>query len=280
MAAARVSISKFNMKSIVFGPGDASKGPVIILIGRRGTGKSFMINDILYHNRDIPICTIICPTDEIHGFYSAKVPRLFIHGEYCSSIIEKILLRQRNVMQEIKREVAQFGSSRKDNRIMLIMDDAMYDNRWTRDNLIRLLFMNGRHYSILVMVALQYCLGIPPALRSNIDYSVLLKDSSVRNRRILYENFAGCLGTFEAFAQIMDACTNNREVLVFHNSSLSNKLEDQMFYYRAQDHPNFRVGAEEYWRLSETLPANSGGEAYDPRKPGPKKQRLEISKSS
>jgi polynucleotide 5'-kinase involved in rRNA processing len=40
------------MKSITFKATEA-KGPVIVLIGRRDTGKSYLVRD-LYHHRDVP----------------------------------------------------------------------------------------------------------------------------------------------------------------------------------------------------------------------------------
>ena len=45
----------------------------------------------------------------------------------------------------------------------------------------------------------------------------------------------------------MDQCTENYECIVIHNNAKSNKLEDQVFWYKASDHEEFRVGAAEYW---------------------------------
>tara|TARA_Y100000589_G_C27092043_1_gene604349 strand:+ start:698 stop:946 length:249 start_codon:yes stop_codon:yes gene_type:complete len=46
----------------------------------------------------------------------------------------------------------------------------------------------------------------------------------------------------------MDQCTENYECLVINNNAKSNKLEDQVFWYKAQPHPPFRIGAESIWR--------------------------------
>ena len=50
------------MKNIKFDSKKAS-GPVIVLIGRRDTGKSFLVKDLLYHHQDIPIGTVISGTE-------------------------------------------------------------------------------------------------------------------------------------------------------------------------------------------------------------------------
>ena len=98
---------------------------------------------------------------------------------------------------------------------------------------------------------MQYAIGIPPNLRSNIDWVFILRENSVQNRKKLYENYAGMFHTFEMFCQTMDACTENFECLVIHNGAKSNKLEDQVFWYRADDHTDFRVCCQEAWEFSE-----------------------------
>ena len=81
-----LELKKFDMKSISFKPNE-SKGPVIVLIGRRDTGKSFLVKDVLYHQQYIQIGTVISGTEEGNGFYGKLVPKLFIHNEYNTAII-------------------------------------------------------------------------------------------------------------------------------------------------------------------------------------------------
>merc|ERR1712054_234631 len=98
-----LELKKFDMKTISFKP-DENKGPVIVLIGRRDTGKSFLVRDLLYYHQDIPIGTVISGTEAGNGFYSEHVPKLFIHEEYNSAIIENILKRQKTVMKQINKD--------------------------------------------------------------------------------------------------------------------------------------------------------------------------------
>ena len=53
-----LDLKRFDMKSISFKPNE-SKGPVVVLIGRRDTGKSFLVRDLLFYHQDIPIGTVI-----------------------------------------------------------------------------------------------------------------------------------------------------------------------------------------------------------------------------
>jgi Ni,Fe-hydrogenase I small subunit len=47
---------------------------------------------------------------------------------------------------------------------------------------------------------------------------------------------------------------------VIHNNAKSNKLEDQVFWYKASDHPNFRCGAPQFWEYHSSNYDDSDGE--------------------
>lgn len=258
-----LELKKFNMKNIKFNLDD-SNGPVIVMIGRRDTGKSFLVRDMLFHHQDIPIGTVISGTEAGNGFYGKLVPKLFIHDEYNTAIIENILKRQKIVIKQIKKEKTAYGKSSIDPRAFVILDDCLYDNTWSRDKLMRLLFMNGRHWKIMLVITMQYPLGVPPNLRTNIDYTFILREPYLTNRKRIYENFAGMFTTFESFCQVMDQCTENYECLVISNNAKSNRLEDQIFWYKATSHGEFRLGAKEFWEMSKGLGSDDEEDAYDP----------------
>jgi hypothetical protein len=258
-----LELKKFDMKNISFKPNE-NKGPVVVLIGKRDTGKSFLVRDLLYYHQDIPIGTVISGTEEGNGFYTKMVPKLFIHNEYNTAIIENVLKRQRTVLKQIKKEMESFKRSTIDGRAFVILDDCLFDGSWTRDKMMRLLFMNGRHWKIMLVITMQYPLGIPPMLRTNIDYVFILRENYIANRKRIYENYAGMFPTFESFCQVMDQCTENYECLVINNNSKSNKLQEQVFWYKAENHNDFRLGSKEFWEMSKSINSDDEDEKYDP----------------
>ena len=175
------------MREITFKPNE-NKGPVIVMIGRRDTGKSFLVRDLLFYHQDIPIGTVISGTEAGNGFYGELVPKLFIHDEYNTAIIENILKRQKTVLKQIKREMEAYKRTNIDPRAFVILDDCLYDNKWTKDKMMRLLFMNGRHWKIMLIITMQYPLGIPPNLRTNIDYVFILREPYINNRKRVLRN--------------------------------------------------------------------------------------------
>ena len=273
-----LELKKFDMKKITFKPNE-NQGPVIVLIGRRDTGKSFLVRDLLYYHQDIPIGTVISGTEAGNGFYGKMVPKLFIHDEYNSAIIENILKRQKMVVRQLKKETEAYGRSTIDPRTFVILDDCLYDNSWSRDKLMRLLFMNGRHWKLMLVITMQYPLGVLPNLRTNIDYTFILREPYIANRKRIYENFAGMFPTFESFCQVMDQCTENYECLVVSNNAKSNKLEDQIFWYKASGHGDFKLGSKEFWDMSKDIASDDEDEnPFDP-KAGRKGPAINVKKS-
>lgn len=276
-----LDLKKFDMKNISF-KANESKGPVIVLIGKRDTGKSFLVRDLLYYHQEIPIGTVISGTEEGNGFYGSMIPKLFIHNEYNTAIIENILKRQRTVLKQVKKEIDTYKKSSIDPRAFVILDDCLFDSSWSRDKMMRLLFMNGRHWKVMLVITMQYPLGVPPILRTNIDYVFILRENYIANRKRIYENYAGMFPTFESFCQVMDQCTENYECLVINNNSKSNKLQDQVFWYKAESHNNFKLGSKEFWDLSKGLKDDDDEEeTYDPNKMKKKNSgpRISVKKS-
>ena len=273
-----LELKKFDMSHISFKP-DENKGPVVVLIGRRDTGKSYLVRDLLYNHQDIPIGTVISGTEAGNGFYGSHVPKLFIHDEYNTAIIENILKRQKTVLKQVKKEIEMYKKTTIDPRAFCILDDCLFDNSWTKDKMMRLLFMNGRHWKIMLIITMQYPLGIPPNLRTNIDYVFILREPYISNRKRIWENYAGMFPTFESFSQVMDQCTENYECLVVNNNAKSNNLQDQIFWYKAQPRGDFKLGSREFWELSKDLDSDDDEVSYDPnsgRKRGP---RINVKKT-
>jgi len=256
-SAMDVSLRKFDMSRI---PKDA----VCVFIGKRRTGKSTLVKDLLFHHQDMPLGIVMSGTEESNSFYSKMVP--LVYNEFNPMVLNNFVKRQKMMMNKIQADqTAGQTRSRYDPRVMLILDDCMYDDNWTRDSNIRYIFMNGRHIKVFFLITMQYPLGIQPALRTNVDYVFILREPYLNNRKRIYENYASAFPSFEFFCQIMDQCTQNYECLVIDNTSQSNKLEDIVFWYKAEMHGDFRIGAPEAWAHSTAQKKEEDANSYDAR---------------
>ena len=163
--ATTLNIKKFNPKSI----GD---NRVCVFVGKRGTGKSSLVKDIMYHKRHIPVGIAMSGTEEGNGYYKDFIPDLFVYNEYKRETIEKVIERQKKMAR----------TNQANNGIFCLIDDCMYDKSMIRDKCIRSIFMNGRHWNIFFMLTMQYCMDLSPDLRANIDYVFILRENIIQNR--------------------------------------------------------------------------------------------------
>ena len=70
------------------------------MIAPSGSGKSWIVSNILCEMKDIPCGTVIAPTDKMNKFYDEFIPSSFIHHEYKPEIIPKILGRHKESLKE------------------------------------------------------------------------------------------------------------------------------------------------------------------------------------
>ena len=242
----QLHLKKFDMASI-------ADNSIVVLIGKRNTGKSFLVKDLLWYHQDLPVATVISPTESANKFYSNIVPSLFIHDKVTPELLASVVKRQSLLKKRMNREIASRGASTIDGRAAIILDDCLYDRSWAQDESMRFMFMNGRHIHAFLMITMQHPMGIPPNLRTNIDYTFILRENNYSNRKRIYENYAGMFPSLDIFCTVMDQATDGFDCLVICNNARSNKLDEQVFWYCADPHDNFRIGAPEFWKLHEQL---------------------------
>lgn len=232
-----LQIKKFDPKSI----GD---NRVCVFVGKRGTGKTTLVTDILYNKKHIPVGIVMSGTEEGNSYYQNYVPDLFVYNDYSSEVIEKVIGRQKKLVKQ----------QAPNSHVFVLVDDCMYDRKMIRDKCIRGIFMNGRHWNIFFMLTMQYCMDLSPDLRANIDYVFILRENIIQNREKIYKNFFGIFPTFDMFNQVMNSCTENFECLVLDNTSKSNKIEDVVFWYKAKLRPSgsFKIGSPQFWNCHKS----------------------------
>lgn len=230
-----------NLQLRKFDPSTIRDDKICIFIGRRGTGKSTLVTDILYHKRHLPAGIVMSGTEDGNHHYKSFVPDIFIYGGYNRDAVVRLVERQKKII-----------STGKKSTVFFLMDDLMFDKGFLKDPLIREIFLNGRHWGIFVMLTTQYSLDLPPAIRQNADYVFILRDNIKRSRESLYNSFCGMFPSLAVFNQVMDACTENYECLVVNTTATSNKIEDCVFYYKAPIRSNFRIGSQAMWNFHKS----------------------------
>jgi hypothetical protein len=208
--------------------------PTIIIIAKRGSGKSWIVRAIIQHFKSVPAGIIISPTDLMSSFYGDFFPESFIFYEYRSDIIEKLLFRQQAIIE--KASIKAKEGKILDTRAFLIMDDCLSDKgSWANDKPIKKVMFDGRHYKLIFILTMQFPLGIKPDLRSNFDYIILLADDFISNIKKMYEHYAGMFECFAIFRQVYGQLTQDNGAMVIVNRGAKAQLCDKVYWYRAPD---------------------------------------------
>lgn len=229
-----------------FTPSNMSENPCIVIIAKRGSGKTWVTRDLMYHLRDIPAGVVISATEEVNHFFRDFVPPAYIYSKYSQRIMKEIFKRQeRRVQMNEERRAA--GKKPKDIRMFLVMDDCLADSKvWKNDEYIQKLMLNGRHYHLTFILTLQYCKGIPPAIRSNFDYIFLLGDENTNNKKNIFNEYGGIFATYKMFNDVFSEMTHNYGMMVLDLRRRSSKLMEKVFRYRATDPGRFQMGSSKY----------------------------------
>lgn len=217
-----------------FSLGEMCENPSILMIAKRGSGKSWVTKAILFKFHKIPVGAIISTTEKDNPFFSEFFPDTYIYYKYESHIIKKILIRQKLMLKKAREKKEQ--GRYIDPRAVVVMDDCLADKgSWARDPPIMDLLFNGRHRQITYILTMQYPLGIKPELRSNFDYVFLLAEDYISNMKKLYDHYAGMFPDFNSFREIFRQLTSDFGAMVIKNRGARANLFDKIAFYKAPD---------------------------------------------
>lgn len=234
----QLPINEFKLESMC-------ENPSIVMVAKRGSGKSWVCRKILNHFKDIPCGLIIAPTDRTNCFYGNFIPESYIHDRYRSDIIEKLLYRQDQIIAKKKEKKIQ--GKKVDARAFIVMDDCLASKgTWMRDPPIQELFFNGRHSEIMYILTMQYPLGISPELRGNFDYIFILAEDYISNLKRIYDHYAGVFPDFNSFRQAFSQLTENFGCMVIANRGPRKNFLEKVFWYKATDVTNVTIGCKQF----------------------------------
>lgn len=214
-------------------------GSKLTIIGKPGTGKSFLISSLIYDKRAcFPVGLVMSGTEDSNHHYSQMFPSTFIYNKLNVAVLEKFIKRQKVAQQYLPNPWA-----------LLLLDDCTDDPKVFNTPLFQGLYKNGRHWGLFYILSLQYCMDIRPVIRNNVDGTFILREPNLKSRKSIYENYAGIIPTFQLFCHLMDQITNDYTALYIHNQGQSNNWEDCIFWYRGKEVPKgWKFGSKWYWQ--------------------------------
>jgi len=217
----------------------------VTLNAKPGIGKSKLINTILrYHRHHIPTCMYIGGTSDSNTDIEGIVPPIFMYEEWSNDVLRRYIKRQKiNKREMYDLELA--------NSVIII--DDMTENKNVLLNKPYIgLYKNGRQWANLTITALQNAQDLPKEIRHMTDYIFIGREISKEKRDQLYQCFIPSIISRLDFDDLMDQITEHHRWLVVDNKTKSNKIEDIIFWFKADlSLPPFRFGCDEIWEWDD-----------------------------
>lgn len=241
-----LEINKFDIRQINIRRKEDGHSPIIVFLGSRNKGKSTLVAEVLYSISDIPFAMCMSGTEEGNGFYSDIIHPLFVYNKFEPEALIELVNHQKKKAKTLKDQ-GKILKKCPEHHVCVILDDLAYDKSMMKQDAIREIFFNGRHYGITLLMTFQFMMELKPDMRANIDYIFVCKENKKDNIERLYRFFFGMFDKVADFKKTLEACTNDYGCIVAYNGAMSDRIEDQVFWYKARLGRQFQI-AKSMWQ--------------------------------
>lgn len=226
------------------------KNPAIVIIAKRGSGKTWVCRSLLSYFRNYPVGVIISRTERTDPFFSRFFPDAFIHNKYTPQLFQNIVARQHAIREKAKQKLQE--GKRIDTRLFLLMDDCLSDSKtWEKDEALKEILFNGRHLDITYVLTMQEPMGIVPSLRSNFDYVFFMYTDNYTELKKYYEHYTGMFPSLMAFKEVYDKLTENYGCMVIKKREAGRELNQKVFHFKASNISIPMIGCQQLKKYNE-----------------------------
>lgn len=220
---------------------DLEKNPasIILVIGKRNSGKAVLAEDIMKQiSHKYGAVIVQSGTETENGIYGKFIPDEFIYGKFDAQALEHFYDRQ---LLNIKNPPP---IENHNPYGLIVLDDvfAEYKDEIASQTIISILINNGRHRKVGMLIFLQEAKQFPPKYKSQVDQVFMFQEEMLRNMKDLY-NIVGGFEKEKYFYQALKFYTENFGVFVSNKIVRSNQVERRFYWYKAQYDPH----AAKWW---------------------------------
>ena len=182
------------------------QNPNLTLIGaKRNSGKSYLIHYMLYMcAREYNDIYVICPT-----MFHSDYPKIIGKSRLFSVFNEKMI-------EDLMKGQAKLTRKGAKNKVLLILDDCISKANF-KSNIFTLIATQGRHYQFSCWITSQHYHSLPPVIRLNCDYLMILGNQTVKVMKTIHEELGSQCDDEKEFARILRRELQNYGCFIINN---------------------------------------------------------------
>ena len=223
---------------------------VIGLVGKRNSGKSTIMSEVLVHilnaiNKESKDAlgntesTIWSATELSNEFWQFRSPLSFIHAEFDAGRFKLIWARQKRRWAKWKAG----GSVGPKPRAIFILEDMAHDIGAIQKNKEFLdVVLNGRHSGVTLFIVTQYMMVLNRTVRSNLDKVICTKEINGGNVKRIYDEWGqSYVDNIRTFKPVFEQATSDFSVLIFDATN------GTMKWFKGLPNREFTMGSTAQW---------------------------------
>lgn len=189
----------------------------ILVIGKRHSGKSFLIKHLLaYYSPRFHKVFACSGTERVNKFYekTGLIPKECIYEGYSEEFGERLIKSLETSNSGLENE--------HQKRVLLILDDLVSTNNMHDSKTVEYFFTCARHINLAVILISQHIHKVSPCVRSNCDVLFVGQQNSESVKTLSSKFRVGKIST-DDYIKMYDKSTDDYRFLVINCNSVKNR---------------------------------------------------------
>lgn len=218
----------------------------IAILGKRRTGKSWLLNWIMFNMRGFFPRGICFTRTKFNGFWSKRMPTRFIHEGYKPQILREFLDEQKEIYIEKHKNYER--NKHVNIRAFIIFDDVISQTNLLRfDETLKAAWTEGRHYEIFVAICSQTVKGVSAELRTNTDMIFTFVQKNGLQREAVAKDLMTDMNHKSALVLLDYYTTQEENTFLCLDVGSVHSAQETYYTGKAAATPNYILGCREYW---------------------------------
>jgi hypothetical protein len=219
---------------------DKEGGLSIVIYGRRRAGKTWFTRWYWYHRRNFFEEIYVFTDTKGMSFYDQAIPNVYVCDGWNAERLSLILKRAKRLWEKKQKK----GGGGKP-RILLWLEDLAGSEQVRYSDLLKGLYVKGRHYGITIGFNIQKTTAVLPIVRVNTDIAVVFLQQSKSEVSVIYDSYLSTTMNERTATELINLYSQRDHALVIEMwRKIVHPIEAYIKTVHAAEVPKFKMRAK------------------------------------